>query len=721
VIAAVLTSVSLLVAPAEPPSAASQPGVCLALSGGGARGLAHIGVLKALEEEGVRVRCIAGTSMGALVGGLYAAGYSPARMEEVVRSLEWQRVFSSRPERSLVPLAFRVDDTPAIFRFPLYGLRARLPAARDSDYRINRLLFQLLAEPGFRMGRDFDRYRVPLRTVATSLESGERVVLGSGSLARAVRASLSTPVNLVPVTVDGRLLVDGGLVDNLPTDVAREMGAGPVLAVDIRSTAMKPRPSDSFVDTTALVVDLLMRARNQQSFIPADLTLDLRAALAAVNQADYREHDDAIAIGYREGRRAVAEARTVLSAAGGPTPGVALAGPPLEGARIADVVVAAATRVRRSVVTRAFGMDPGAPFAMAEALRGMDAVYATQLFESVWLDVAPADSGGAVLTVEVHEAPRSVFEAGGGYDESDQARGFVRVRNRNLLGRGERIDSTALASGSEVGIFTGLTAERSLGLPFGFFVRGHVLEEKPLVPDGEVMIGRARFDRRGAAAGLQHTLGASGLLRVGAAASLVRTSESPGVPFPAGRDRRTFVLGEVAWDTLDDRAMPTEGIAASASAERTVSDPSLQPSYWRVLTRVQAARSSGARFVVRGQLLGATSGGGLPVHEQFRIGGPVFPPGLHRDAIWGDHALGGSLSVGFAVRDRMRAIGRVGAGHAWGGERSVRLGDFEAGVGVGLEMPTPLGPAILDWGRTFEGRSRLSLTLGLPREQSIIR
>ena len=112
-IATVLASVLMLVAPAEPVSAVAEPGVCLALSGGGARGLAHIGVLQALEEESVHVRCIAGTSMGALVGGLYAAGYSPARMQQVVRSLEWQRVFSGRPERSLVPLALRVDDTPA--------------------------------------------------------------------------------------------------------------------------------------------------------------------------------------------------------------------------------------------------------------------------------------------------------------------------------------------------------------------------------------------------------------------------------------------------------------------------------------------------------------------------------------------------------------------------------------------------------------------------------
>ena len=152
--------------------------------------------------------------------------------------------------------------------------------------------------------------------MATDLVSGERVVFARGSLARAVRASLSTPVNLLPVTVDGRVLVDGGLVDNLPVDVARGMGAGPVIAVDVRSPPLKPRPTDSFVDTTTVVVDLLMRARNEDSFAPADLDIDLRPALTAVRAGDFAEHDDAIAIGLREARRGLAPARALLASAG---------------------------------------------------------------------------------------------------------------------------------------------------------------------------------------------------------------------------------------------------------------------------------------------------------------------------------------------------------------------------------------------------------------------
>jgi NTE family protein len=720
----ILATVALIAQPAASNAAAgADPGVCLALSGGGARGLAHIGVLQALESEDVNVRCIAGTSMGALVGGLYAAGYSPTRMQEIVRSLEWRRVFSGRPERSLVPLALRVDEMPAVLRLPLNGRRLRLPVARDSDYRINRLLFRLLAEPGFRMGPDFDRLRVPLRTVATDLESGERVVLAEGSLPRAVRASLSTPVNLVPVTIAGRVLVDGGLVDNLPTDVAREMGAGPVLAVDVRSPALKPKPSDSFVDTTAVVVDLLMRARNEGTFSAADAEIDLRPALAGIRPTDYRRHEDAMAIGYREGRRGAAQARTLLgeevpAAARGERPAP---GPALEGSRVDEVAVRGADHVRHSVVTRALGLAPGNPFAMERVLRGMDAVYATELFQSVWLDVTPSAKEGATVTVEVQEAPRVVLEAGGGYDEGDNAWGFLRLRNRNLFGRGERIDTTGIAGDSEVGVFSAVTAERPLGLPVGMFVRGYWLEDKPRVFRAHDSIGRAEFDRRAVSAGLQYHLGAAGLLRVGATAGVVYTRERAGVPFAAGQDDLGLVLGEAAWDTLDDRALPMEGLAAAVSAEHSVSGLGSDRSYWRTLARLQAAASPGRRLLARGQVLAATSGGDLPVSEQFRVGGPLWMPGFHREELWGGHALAGSLTAGVAVHHNLRALVRVGAGNVWESRQSASLGDLEGGFGLGLEMPTPAGPVTLDWGRRFDGVSRFYVSLGLPREQSLIR
>jgi NTE family protein len=707
---------------ATPAPSSDARRTCVALSGGGARGLAHIGVIEALEAEGVPIHCVAGTSMGALVGSLYAAGNAPTEIDAMVRSVDWQHVFSGKPERRLVPLALRVDDVPPLARAAVSGWRIGLPPARDSDYRINRLLFQLLAEPSFRAAGDFDALPRPFRAVATDLETGDRVVLARGSLPRAVRASVSLPVSLLPVSLDGRLLVDGGLVDNLPTGVARGLGADVVVAVDARSPTLRPRAADDFVDTAAVVVDVLRRDRNEQFAAAADVAIDLRPALAGLRESHYARYPEAFEIGRRVGRegalRAVARACPEVSADGAGTESapasVAPSGPRLEGSAVREVAVRGADRVREDFVRRAFGLEPGQPFAMKEALLGLDELYATRLFESVWLDASPAPAGGAVVTVEVEEEPRLTLELGGGYDEGSQARGFLRVRNRNLFGRGERSDTVLLASDSEAGLRSELTAERPLGMPVGVFLRGHVLEEKPRFFLENENVGRAEFDRVALAAGLQQRVGLSGLLRVGLSVERVHTRVRPGLPFVAERHRQTALLGEAAWDILDDRALPTSGAAVSLSAERTLSRLEDARPYWRAAAQGTAAVSPHPRLVLRGQALALVSGGDLPVYAQARLGGPIWMPGFHRDELWGAQAVAGSVTAGIAVYHGLRLLARWGVGNVWDSRRAVNLGGLESGFGLGLELPTRAGPVMLDWGHSTMGTSRVYVSVGFP-------
>src|SRR5688572_14458289 len=270
--ASLLCAAAPLGAECRSPSAGA-PGVGLALSGGGARGLAHVGVLAVLEEEGIGVDCVAGTSMGSAIGALWASGYSAREMAEIVQSIDWQDVFSGRRIRPLVPLSRRIDDVPPALRLRVDGVRPRLPPARDSDYRLNRLLFRLLAERSLQAGGDFDRLPVPFRTVATDLETVQPVVLANGSLPRAVRASMSPPVTLPTIDFGGRVLVDGGIVDNVPVDVARGMGARTVIAVDVTSP---PFPREAWGDIVGVgrqLIDALMRQHARRWAQDADLVM----------------------------------------------------------------------------------------------------------------------------------------------------------------------------------------------------------------------------------------------------------------------------------------------------------------------------------------------------------------------------------------------------------------------------------------------------------------
>jgi len=203
------------------------------LSGGGARGAAHVGVLKVLEEMRVPVDAIAGTSMGAVVGGLYASGLSARDIESIMTSIHWQDAFRDRPARADLDLRRKQEDESFLVKFPL-GVRDGhivLPRGLIQGQRLTQILRRLTL-PVARI-TNFDDLPTPFRAVATDLETGAGAVLGSGDLTSAMRASLSAPGVFAPVERDGRLLVDGGIADQIPVDVARALGVDVVIVVDV--------------------------------------------------------------------------------------------------------------------------------------------------------------------------------------------------------------------------------------------------------------------------------------------------------------------------------------------------------------------------------------------------------------------------------------------------------------------------------------------------------
>ena len=212
-----------------------RPRIGLVLSGGGARGAAHIGVLKVLEQLHIPIDAIAGTSMGAVVGGLYASGLSPHEIEQLMSSLNWQDAFRDRPPREDLTFRRKQEDENFLVKFPL-GLRGshiQLPKGLIQGQKLS-LTLRRLTLPVAHI-TNFDNLPTPFRAVATDLETGEPVVMGSGDLTTAMRASMSAPGVFAPVERDGRVLIDGGIAENLPIDVAREMGVDILIVVDVGS------------------------------------------------------------------------------------------------------------------------------------------------------------------------------------------------------------------------------------------------------------------------------------------------------------------------------------------------------------------------------------------------------------------------------------------------------------------------------------------------------
>ncbi len=245
--------------PAAAPPAGPRPRIGVVLSGGGARGFAHVGVLRVLEQMRIPVDAIAGTSMGAVVGGLYASGMSAAEIEDLAIRTDWNDAFRDRSPRANLSFRRKQDDREFLVRFPL-GVKSgefRVPRGLIQGQKLAQILRrEMLAVAGI---DDFDRLPSRFRAVATDLETGERRVLGSGDLTEAVRASMSAPGVLAPVEVEGKLLVDGGLVENLPVDVAKAMGVDIVIAVDVGFQLVGRRDLKSSLAVSNQMLTIMMQ------------------------------------------------------------------------------------------------------------------------------------------------------------------------------------------------------------------------------------------------------------------------------------------------------------------------------------------------------------------------------------------------------------------------------------------------------------------------------
>src|ERR1700676_929221 len=284
---------------------AARPAGCLVLSGGGARGMAHIGVLKVLEDLKIPIDCIAGTSMGAIVGGLYASGMTALEIEATMRSLDWQEAFRDAPPRRDLAFRRKQDDRNFLVKLPL-GLKhgqILLPKGFIQGQKLQETLRQLTLE--FTDSTDFDKLPTAFRAVATDLESGEAVLLDKGDLAIAMRASISAPGVFAPVDYQGRLLVDGGLAENLPINVARAMNADILIVSDVSFSLQDRARLDRALTISKQMLAILVRKdsdRQKGTLTPQDILTE--PALGTATQTDFAAGVGTIAQGEAAARAA---------------------------------------------------------------------------------------------------------------------------------------------------------------------------------------------------------------------------------------------------------------------------------------------------------------------------------------------------------------------------------------------------------------------------------
>jgi NTE family protein len=598
------------------PARAAHPGprIGLALSGGGARGLAHVGVLRALERMGVPIDAISGTSMGSLVGGLYAAGYSATDLEEIAREIDWGALFIDVPARGPMEPFDQVRGNPTLLSLPMHRGRIGLPSGVIAGQHVAEL-FARLTWP-VQTVHDFRRLPIPFSAVATDIATGEAVVLDTGSLAGAMRASMSLPSVFAPSRLQGRVLLDGGLARSLPAQDVRALGAELVICSDVSEPLLD-------ADRLRTMLDVFNQAvgyHGNESTLEERKRCDvyIRPDLEDLHEFSFERAADWIARGDSATIVVNDRLRELVAITGGPArrpPGIARARRAVP-VRLAGVLVEAATPAAREFMRTTVDLPPSGrvdPDALADVARH---VYESGLFETVTFALAAQEQGTvAVISAQGENADRVGF--GFRYDDRFNAALLFDATMRHLFGFGST-GRLSVRLGEQTRLALDVARGRTLssdwvlgtgvswlGTPIDFFEgRRRTAEATLRVTSANVTIGAAT---RGGGVGIQ-LKGEDA--RVAASIAGVDSGQ-----------HRAF--GSAAallwWDDLDRPAFATRGTALRARYERAAGGGASFARWFGISQAVvplTSRLSIGARVVAGAASRDST----IPLHYRFFVG-----------------------------------------------------------------------------------------------------
>ncbi|MCS4286476.1 NTE family protein [Pseudomonas sp. BIGb0278] len=703
----------------------TRPKVGLVLSGGAARGLAHIGVLKALEEQGVRVDAIAGTSMGAVIGGLYASGYSVEELEKLAITLDWQQALSDAPPRKDVPFRRKQDDRDFLVKQKL-SFRddgsLGLPLGVIQGQNLALLLESKLAHTADT--RDFDKLPIPFRAVATDIASGEKVVFRRGHLPQVIRASMSIPAVFAPVEMDGRLLVDGGMVDNIPLDVAREMGVDLAIVVDIGTPLRDRKQLNTVVDVLNQSITLMTRRNSEEQL--ANLHRDdilIQPPLAAFGVTDFGRTAEMIEAGYRATRALDARLATLRQAEGDTQ--LAIARSPRQRTPVITAIkVENDSKVSDDVIRYYVRQPIGEPLELERLQTDMGTLYGLDYFDGVQYRVVhKGDDNTLVIKASGKRGGTDYLRLG--LNLSDDMRGdsafnlgaSYRINGINRLG-GEWLTRAQIGDQQE------LYSEFYQPLDIGsrYFVAPYLdlgsqnieatLENDP--------IAEYRLQRYGFGINLGRQIGTYGEVRAGVGKAWgnadvrIGDQDLPSVSFNEG-----FYELKYSFDTLDNVYFPHSGEDIGLTLRNYDKSLDSDSNYRQWELNVDKALSSGADTLVLGGRYGRTLNDADVVTSSFVLGGARQLSGFRQDSVSGQNIS--LMRMVYYRRLTPRAYlpldfplyigGSLERGRAWNNDNDFDSGYINA-ASIFLGLETPLGPLNLSYGANSEQQKAVYLNLG---------
>jgi len=704
----------------------SRPKIGLALSGGGARGAAHIGVIRVLEENNVPIDYIAGTSMGSIVGGLYSAGMSTDDIEAGLDSIDWDGVFDDLPPRSDRSFRRKRDDDLYLIKFKpgFNDGHLDLPRGLVQGQKIDLELSRLVNPVAFI--EDFDDLMIPFRAVATDIATGEEVVIGSGNLAMAIRASMSIPAAFAPAVLDGRLLVDGGTANNLPINVVRDMGADIVIAIDISTPLLKQEEIDSVLLITQQLTGLLTR-RNVEEQIKTltDKDIFIVPDLGDVSTTDFKNFHKAIPPGREATMAQIDDIRRLsLPDAEYQTYRANLIRPGEQIPVIDRVSLENNSRLSDDYIkSRAVNTQVGKPLDIDALESDLGKIFGLELFQNVRYDVSEVGDE-TVLEIRVDERSwgPGYLQFGAEYDSNGEGENLFNF-GATYLKTGMNPSGgewrTALQIGSEWALFTEF--HQPFGASHQFFVNPLIGYEERLVNviENSDVTASFRIEEPIAELNVGREFGTWGEARVGIRYSDGEAKREIGdpsfsdVPFNRGETYVRFSM-----DEYDDLNIPLNG--ANVNAEWLGSREGLGADNKFDQLRLQAgiAFTRNRNTLLANGIYNATISGTAPIQSLFSLGGFGRLSGFTSREISGQHAALASLVYYRHINESVKLPIYAGisaeTGNAWDSRSDISLGDSITAGSLFIAMNTIVGPVYLAYGRAEGAKEAYYFFLGRP-------
>jgi NTE family protein len=723
---------------AENVTSPNHPRIGLVLSGGGARGSAHIGVLKILEELRIPIHVVVGTSMGSLVGGVYASGLSAEELERRVTQVDWNALFNDDPPRRDWPARRKEATVNPTWDFTI-GVRdgkPKLPKGAISGQKVQ-LFFNDLVQ-GVETVQDFDDLPIPFRAVATNLENGAMVVFDQGPLPVAMRASMSVPGLFAPMEWDDHIYVDGGLVRNLPIDVAREMGVDVIIAVNLGSGYLPRDQLGSILGVTGQMIAILTEQNVQVSLTQLDPKRDVLIVpdLGDITSGDFARAAEAIETGVAAARKSAPQlARYSLSESEYAAWRRERFGSGRPVQQVGDVRIAGLERVNPGVFDGLVEAHQDQPLDRARLDHEIQKVYGRGDFERISYRFEPQRDGSDQLIVDAVEKAWGPGYLGFGLGVSSDNKGDSRfglraTYDRTWINHLGAEWGTELTLGNAPSLYTELYQPLTLGgaafvapyLDIGLSPDSIFLDDQR-VARYDVVRGRLGVDLGTTLRELE--------VRAGIYGGQTELTLDTGSPLlPEGRVTDTGVRGRILYDTLDSAGAPRSGTRLSLEAMSPLEAMGADIQYTRALLSATTAYSFGPNTLAARVKGGTSFGDRMPYYDQFPLGGFLSLSGYANEQFRGEDMAFGGLAYYRQIASLPPPVGRglyLGASleAGWLSEGVVRdpatgedgvLSDEGTlfGGSVFFGSDTWIGPAYLGLGLSGSGETAVYVLIGRP-------